>query len=1010
MGRVRKRRKVDEAGSEVVPAHMTIAHGGNNAATYDSVTSDLEYSRQYSNPLFPRTQSGVVLGEPPRTYQGETTVGGSAILVQGDITHNHYHLQGPQQDKYNTLHESLTFDRMDARRRNIATPLTDTCQWLFKHKLFCRWIDKSHTPEHHGFFWIKGKPGSGKSTIMKEIVTWAQKTWESQIVLTYFFNARSPQYLEKSTLGLYRSLLHQLLSAHPEGHLLFVDRFAAKIRAGKVVEEWSHIELQNFLIELITKTNTPNVNIIIDALDEGDTNDIRQMITFLEQLTRSSFSAKMLTRVCFSSRHYPHISVRKGLSLVLEEQASHTTDIDDYIRNELASHDNPQMDKLRQEVRDRSAGIFLWVVLVIPILNTGFDRGKSVATMREELRQIPQDLRNMFVEILSRDTEDLDECMSLLRWTLFSQRPLSSAEAYAAAKLACSSVDTTEDTDLCNSTRTKYLLHCSRGLIELIDDKSDWRTVVMSEFESRKLVQFIHETVREFLLGERGLEWTPGASNLRLDARPDSRPDLRFDTRHGAMAEDCMRYIVSLSRKRPLTKELLVQHLLADYAFQHWYVHLQICSTQPSQTMIDLASEILIGEHDIHPLEQVRIDHLGDSEPELCHIARPLRRAVLIGLPQLVSSVLSHDVVLDNTSVDSALILAASRDSKDVLQTLIDHGANINGRNYRHETALLTAADHSSAEIVQVLLEHGADVHDQDRYGTTPLHSAVARADEEIVRMILEYGADVNAQNSYGTTALHRAAERADKEIVRVILEHGADINIQDRNGETALCRAAGFERYETQILLADEVDLDDRARNGVFVSYGATDGRSENVVQTLLEHGADANIPTKEGHTPLLWAAATGRMQIVQLLLDHKADPNAILRYRIFVRQALQAAVIGRHEEVVRLLLEHNANIHVPLIYQSYDGQWKVLTLLQYVTSPDPIFDWENFGTAHELKAKDKHIAQTLRSHGAPETFSCEEEKRFLEEYQALPSLADLQGTKVLVKTEHPTSYFELS
>lgn len=63
---------------------------------------------------------------------------------------------------------------MDARLHDIATALPTTSEWLFRHEQFAVWLDSSKAVDHHGFLWIKGKPGSGKSTITKKTLAWAE--------------------------------------------------------------------------------------------------------------------------------------------------------------------------------------------------------------------------------------------------------------------------------------------------------------------------------------------------------------------------------------------------------------------------------------------------------------------------------------------------------------------------------------------------------------------------------------------------------------------------------------------------------------------------------------------------------------------------------------------------------------------------------------------------------------------------------------------------------------------
>jgi hypothetical protein len=106
-----------------------------------------------------------------------------------------------EQGKYQRLLQSLTFERMDARLLNITNALPQTCQWVFKEEKFKMWIARIKIEDHHGFLWIKGKPGSGKSTIMKEALKTVKRKQSKDIIISYFFNARAPGHLRNQVLA-----------------------------------------------------------------------------------------------------------------------------------------------------------------------------------------------------------------------------------------------------------------------------------------------------------------------------------------------------------------------------------------------------------------------------------------------------------------------------------------------------------------------------------------------------------------------------------------------------------------------------------------------------------------------------------------------------------------------------------------------------------------------------------------------------------------------------------------
>src|ERR1700712_4172780 len=118
-------------------------------------------------------------------------------------------------DQYEHLLDRLRFDQIDARHETIEIAHTRTCKWLFSKSEYRDWLDNTKLSDHHGFFWVKGKPATGKSTLMKFAYAKARKaSTNDNIIISFFFNARGEK-LEKSALGMYRSLLYQLLEKVP---------------------------------------------------------------------------------------------------------------------------------------------------------------------------------------------------------------------------------------------------------------------------------------------------------------------------------------------------------------------------------------------------------------------------------------------------------------------------------------------------------------------------------------------------------------------------------------------------------------------------------------------------------------------------------------------------------------------------------------------------------------------------------------------------------------------------
>ncbi|KAK5102167.1 hypothetical protein LTR70_007477 [Exophiala xenobiotica] len=670
-----------------------------------------------------------------------TTISGNAGVVQGDV-YNYYHAHNPQHDTYNILLKSLTFPRMEARLRNLAAALPTTCEWLVSHPHFSRWANRSHTHEHHGFLWIKGKPGSGKSTIMKETLAWAQRQWPTEIVISYFFNARSPDWLEKSCLGLYRSLLHRLLLVRASTHASFLDRFASKEKGGEI-EDWTETELQNFLLELAAAGELSHVNIFIDALDEGKDDDIRRMVGFLEHLTQRMAFTRTSLRICLSSRHYPHIRIRRGLNIILEDEPRHSVDIEAYVRKELTGDDGAWMQELRRKVCARSAGVFLWVVLVVIMLNEVYDRGRGLRAMLKKLDEIPSDLRQVYDKILSAASEEVHERIKLLQWVLVAKRPLRPSELYSAAHYACSSADMDDVVTLSQDRLNTWLVNCSCGLLETIevaelDDADDLEAVHGLE---GPVVQFIHETVRDYLLDRKA----PGEEATAGTEAQVSRRVFQEDICHFVVAEDSLRYCLDLPKGAPSIEDIVAQRLVAEYAASYWWEHMREKNNMCDQKLVKLALQLLTDRRCLLLWVQL-------CDPDNCY-----RASSSLTLARLAPS----------------LYYAASLGLSVVVNRLLEQKADVNAKGGEFGNALQAASHRGHEKVVQILLGQGANINAQGGHWGNALQAASISGLEEGVQILLDRGADVNARGSWGS-AVETASINGHEKVVQVLLRYGA--------------------------------------------------------------------------------------------------------------------------------------------------------------------------------------------------------------------------------------------
>ena len=157
---------------------------------------------------------------------------------------------------------------------------------------------------------------------MKFAYAHTKKKLTDAIIISFFFNARGA-HLEKSILEIYRSLLFQLLEKLPELQNLF-NFLGPTAPNGSNVHRWEDVEIvKNLFGHAIERLGQHCLTCFIDALDECEEDQVREMVNFFEDLRKLAVSSKIRFLVCFSSRHYPHIRIENSIPLILNGQEGH---------------------------------------------------------------------------------------------------------------------------------------------------------------------------------------------------------------------------------------------------------------------------------------------------------------------------------------------------------------------------------------------------------------------------------------------------------------------------------------------------------------------------------------------------------------------------------------------------------------------------------------------------------------------------------------------------------------
>jgi len=190
----------------------------------------------------------------------------------------------------------------------------------------------------------------------------------------------------------------------------------------------------------------------------------------------------------------------------------------------------------------------------------------------------------------------------------------------------------------------------------------------------------------------------------------------------------------------------------------------------------------------------------------------------------------------------SKLFQGVEKGDLDVLQNALAQKVDINAQDSKKRTALMIATYNEDVEAAKLLIDAGADVNIQDDMLNTPFLYAGAEGYLDIVKLTIQASADPTILNRYGGTALIPAAEHGHVEVIEELLNNTTiDVNHVNRLGWTALMEA-------------------------IVLNNG--NPTQQTVVQLLIDHGADVNIPDNNNVTPLQHAKKQGFKEIENILI----------------------------------------------------------------------------------------------------------------------------------------------
>lgn len=441
---------------------------------------------------------------------------------------------GPsQEDSTESDLDDSDWEESDLEDVDLADP--SEASW----DLFSNWLSSTE-----GIYWISGKPGSGKTTLVKFLLEHPKtaaclEIWSPRALKISHFFWRPGNEMQQNIKGLLCSLLYQLVdnSGAATKYLfqLIQDRGSG---AKDAHTDWSVPELRSIFLHILSSYEHP-ILIVIDGLDEvQSTNGPLELLDLLEQFPRCRN-----TKLCLASRPEPILKQRLSVYPHLRLQDLTRNDLDQYARDHIklssisgeedVSNSSTIFGTPRDPIEsivDKAEGVFLWLVLAIRNINMGCIYGDTLAIIQQRIDDLPGDLTKLYTDMWSRACEESPAAyrqtaalyfrLILLeqdRYSFHSLPRLSLLQLMlASTSIADQILDVIENPlnlvpegkllKECGELERRVDLYCF-GLVtftqETIEGIAGWYGSQYDGLWSRygqRYPQFIHRTARDFLL------------------------------------------------------------------------------------------------------------------------------------------------------------------------------------------------------------------------------------------------------------------------------------------------------------------------------------------------------------------------------------------------------------------------------------------------------------------------------------------------------------------------------
>ncbi|KAI4710614.1 hypothetical protein J4E89_004202 [Alternaria sp. Ai002NY15] len=360
---------------------------------------------------------------------------------------------------------ALNYRGLQSRFSDTAIAHHDTYEWIFKApeqdrpwSNFTEWLSSENS-----LYWISGKAGSGKSTLMKYIcsnpkTTQLLESWRDGLTLLQarFFFWAAGHTLQSSHEGLLRGLLYTLLAQCPWLIPSVFPEVCTEIVAGRELDLlWTIPELVQALNLLVENSEGLRICLFVDGLDEY-AGDHCELIRIFETLSSHDnlklvLSSRPLVEFNDAFHNIPQLRLQ---DLTYQDMMKFVSDRLDHSRGlrEMEELDPELRSILVRGLCDKSAGVFLWVVLSLHSILAGLQNGETASTLQRKLDLLPPDLHEMYKRMFSSPATQKSTARMIL--VMLRSKEVPSSEPMSLLQLALAdNEDTTAEKAITEEVR-----------------------------------------------------------------------------------------------------------------------------------------------------------------------------------------------------------------------------------------------------------------------------------------------------------------------------------------------------------------------------------------------------------------------------------------------------------------------------------------------------------------------------------------------------------------------------